>query len=303
MAEMPKVSVEQQIQNAARTYMNMLSAWGIPTTPSVQAFANKAVMEGWNSATFLAEVRKTKFYAQRFQGIRKPNGALRMSEAQYISGYESARDYAQSLGRNLPREQYALAIKNGNSPSEIRQKLEAVDKLRAYGPMYRQFGEYLQATGVTRKPPTRKDLLQFALGKGDKSWNEAFLTAQAATQVEGMGFNVDKPAEGGDIGYRGLARLAKEVETLGQSGDFTGVLAQSQKVLNAGDWKAAGLTNKDKVKLALGSREAPQIAARVIESVNVRVAALEATGNNPQMTQGPRGTQMTTGRKTDQASE
>jgi hypothetical protein len=233
----------------------------------------------------------------------RPNGTLRVSESQYLSGYEQARDYAQALGRSFSPQQYGFALKNGNSASEIRLKLEAVDKMRTYAPFYQQVSDYLQATGVTKKPPTKAQLLEFALGKGDKVWYDTVRTATAAMQIEAIGLSVGKPIEGADIGYKGLSKIAREIEVLGQQGDYTGVLAQATKVLNEGDWKAAGLTGKDKVKLALGSRDASGVAERLSAVVNARVASLTEQRANPSLQQGPLGGSQMPGANRIQATE
>src|SRR5574341_1652647 len=113
-------------QAAAAAYNSIIQGWGIPITAEVKAFVKRAVTAGWSSTQFVQNARKMKFYAQRFPGIRRGNGTLRMTESQYLSGYEQARDYAASVGRPMSRAAYGLAIKNNNSPSEIRAKLEAL---------------------------------------------------------------------------------------------------------------------------------------------------------------------------------
>jgi hypothetical protein len=208
---------------------------------------------------------------------------MRMTEAQYISGYEQARNFAASVGRNLTRDMYGMAIKNGNSPSEIQDKLDAANKLRMYRPMFRQFSDYLQATGRTKKPLEAKDMLSFIMGQGPREWHDAYRTAYAATQAENLGFDVGKPKTGADIGYRDLAKIAADIEVMGQGGDYTGVLAAADKVLPAGDWKALGLTSKDRVRLAMGApgERTAAAAKRVAQAVNVRVAQLTEPQANP----------------------
>lgn len=276
---MDPVSPQQLTKNAEATYLNLIVSWGIQLTPDVRALVSQAVKAGVSSAAFLDSVRRTKFYAQRFPGIMKPNGVMRMTEAQYISGYQSARDYAASVGRSLSPQAYGLAIKNGNSPSEIRVKTEAMDKLRTYGPVFREFSDYLQATGQAKKPLNRDDLTAFVMGQAPKEWADTWRTVYAASQAEQQGISVGKPGEGNDIGYKKLGQIAKQIEVLGSTGDFTGVLAQAQKVLSEGDLRAAGIRKQDKASLVLGGKNAPALAARLQAKVAEKVASFEDRAN------------------------
>jgi hypothetical protein len=298
----PSQAEVQAMRNLAASFQAIVVGLRIPVDAQIKTLIGRAVQGGMNSAAFMQTLRQTKTYAKRFPGIMKANGTMRMTESQYVSGYQQARDTARALGRGFSEQAYGLALKNGNSPSEIRMKLEAIDKLKSYGPLYQQFNDYLQATGLERKPLARKDLLTFIMGKGKKEWNDAYNTALVATQLEGKGFDVGKPSSGADVGYKGLAKIAKEIEVMGSSGDFSGVLAQADKVLNEGDFRSAGITRKDRVKLALGAKGAEESAARITQAVNVRVAALtEGSGN--QLAQGPRGSQLLTGKRPSQAAE
>ena len=119
----PSKAELQARANAAASFQAILTGWQIPLTPELQGLIQRAVQGGMNSAAFINTLRKTKAYAQRFSGIMRANGSMRMTESQYLSGYMQARDTARALGRYFSQQAYGAAIKNGNSPSEIKMKL------------------------------------------------------------------------------------------------------------------------------------------------------------------------------------
>ena len=292
----------QDLRNAQAAYESILTGWGIPLKPAIRTMIAGAVKQGVSTTAFIAEFRKTKLYAQRFQGIMRNDGTMRMTEAQYLSGYESARDAAAQLGRPFSREMYGLAIKNGNSVNELRDKLEAADKLKTIGPMLNDFSGYLMAIGAIKKPLTRQDSLKFILGEAPKQFYDAYRTAQAAAQVEELGFQVGKPASGADIGYRELGKIAAQMEVLGQQGDYAGLLAAATNVVGAGEWEGLGITKKDKVRLALGAPGSRDSAAKLQKAVAIKMANLEPRAN-PDIVQSSTGTQMLGGAQKQQLSE
>jgi hypothetical protein len=130
----------------------MLRAWNIPLTPAMRNLINRAVIGGMGSQQFLQVLRQTRDYARAFPGLVRKNGTLRMTESQFMSGYQTARDFAHTVGRNLSVEQYGLAIKNGNSPSEVKEKMQALDILKTNRGTLENFSEYLLAKGIVNKP-------------------------------------------------------------------------------------------------------------------------------------------------------
>jgi hypothetical protein len=271
-------------QNAIASYLNLLIQWGIPITAELRAFVEQEVRALKGSAEFMQDVRMTKFYADSFPGIMRDDGTMRMTESQYLSGYNSARDYAATLGRSLNRHAYGLAIKNGNSPSEIRAKMEALDILRTNGDVFGQFSDYLVTRGVINKPMTKGDLLAFVMKQGPKAWEQEWQTAYAASQIEATGISIGR---GEDIGYKGLQGLIKHA---GPGIDITKVdyaqLAQMvQTALPASALYQAGITKKALVALSFGGPKAVPIAQRVQDVLATYKARFEAPVE-PQLTGG-----------------
>lgn len=283
---LPKVSDAQQLANAARSFINIVTAWGIPASPEVQSFARQAVMKGWNSSMFLQEVRKTKFYALHFPGIRRQDGSQRMSESEYLSGFRSAKDYASTVGRNFSKQMYGLALKKGNSPSEIKRKVEALDVLKEHRREMTSFNEYLVATGATKKPLGKKELGAFVMGVGPKEFEDAWTTSFAAAAIERTGFmDIGKPAAGGELGYRGLEKLIKKappgLDIEGMDwGDLASVASQA---LPASRLYKMGITKKDLLKMQLKIPGSEKTAARVKLAIATAQAAASEQRANPQL--------------------
>jgi len=274
----------QDLANAMISYFNLLTGYGIAISPAMRTLVEGAVKDGLNSAAFMLALRNTKDYAEAFPGIMRADGTMRMTEAQYMAGFSSARDYASTVGRSLNKQAYGLAIKNGNSPSEIRAKIEALDILRTNSDVFGQFSDYLVTRGVINKPLTKADLLAFVMKQGPKAWEQEWQTAYAASQIEATGISIGR---GEDIGYKGLQGLIKHA---GPGIDITKVdyaqLAQMvQTALPASALYQAGITKKALVALAFGGPKAVPIAQRVQDVLATYKARFEAPVE-PQLTGG-----------------
>ncbi len=279
----------QQLANAAASYRAILTAWGLPQTSALKKLIDQAVKGGVSSQAFVEKLRTTKDYAKRFAGIMKPNGTLRMTEAQYISGYQQAKDYAGSIGRNFSPELYALAIKNGQSPSEIRFGLDTLDKLKAYGPQLAEFNDYLLTTGKIKKPLKGEDLRDFVMGRR-KDLQQEWDVANTAFMLQDVAdVNVDKPNQGGDVSYRELTGLIKHFQATG--GDLKGVdFAQMgsliANVVPKNELYGAGIRKRDIVEMMLNGKNAADITKRVQNVLDTYEAAVTEPGAQSQNQQG-----------------
>ena len=264
-------------ESAVAGYLAVLVAWGIQPTAALKRLANAAAERQMSSAWFLQQVRKTKDYAKRFPGIMTKGGVMRMTEAQYISGYQSARDYAASLGRNFSKEAYGAAMASGNSPAEMRDKLTAIDKLKSFGPQLAEFNDYLVTTGQVKKPLNRKELTDFVMGyRGDLQ--QVWKTAETAFKLQELaGVNIDKPKQGGEIGYKELSGMIKRFEALGgdvAEVDFAKMGALIGEVIPKNQLYGAGIRQKDIVDMMLSGKNAPEIMKRVQQVMDTYTAAV-----------------------------
>lgn len=267
---------------------NVVLQWGIPMTKQLSNMINRLAKQGATSAAFLGQLRKTKDYAQAFPGLRRRDGSLRMSESQYLSGYNSAKDFAASIGRPLSKGGYGMALKNGNSPSEIKAKLQADDIMKQNQEVFQEYGQYLVDTGVTKKPPSREELRKFIMKQGPKEWEQAYQTAYTASQIEkygGLGIDIGK---GDNISYHGLQKLIKQAPpgTDPTEIDWRQMARTAAEVLPASRLYGLGITKTDMIKLELGTPDAVKIESRA----KLAKATADAFGSEqravPQLTQG-----------------
>ncbi len=174
---------------------------------------------------------------------------MRMTEAQYISGYNSAKDYAATLGRSFSLHAYGLAIKNGNSPSELRDKLTALDYLKTNPQLYHNFSEYLVARGVIKKPLGQAELLQTIMHQGPEEFYKEWETAQAASALQRIGkIDVGTPKSGSDISYKALQGFQKHLQP-GQKPNFDIINAIPRSY-----WYEQGISMKALVAAVYGKR-------------------------------------------------
>jgi len=240
---------------------NVVLGWGIPLTPKLRNLFARLAKEGASSALMLQALRKTKDYAQHFPGLIRKDGTPRMSEAQYLSGYNSAKDYAASVGRTLNKAAYGMALKNGNSPSEIKAKIQATDLMKEHGATLKEFSDYLVATGQTKRPLNRQELQQFVMKQGPKAWTDAWEMAQQASALSNLGIDVGKPASGSDVSYKELNKLQAQMQP-GAEVDYQGISA-TLSALPASQLYQMGLTKKDALTVGYGGKGAATVLQRV----------------------------------------
>jgi hypothetical protein len=243
------------------------------------------VMSGMGSSTFLKQLRATKVYAQTFPGLIKKDGTLRMSEAQYIAGFQAAKDYAAQVGRNFSKGAYGMALKTGNSPSEIKTKLEALDSLKTNGALLNEFSDYLVARGVTKKPLNKQEMLAFVMKQGPKAWEQEWEIANQSAAIEKVtdgSLMVGKPKLGNDVSYKDLDALRKGLLP-GEEPDYQG-LANVMEALPASKLYKLGLNKKDALTLAYKGEGYQAIGKRAQLALGTAQAAATEQRANPQLT-------------------
>jgi hypothetical protein len=224
-----------------------------------------------------------------------------MTESQFMSGYQTARDFAHTVGRNLSVEQYGLAIKNGNSPSEVKEKMQALDILKTNKGTLENFSEYLLAKRIVNKPLQKGDLLAFVMRQGPKRWEQEWDTASQAAELARLEIDVGKPKTGSDISYKELQKLQKGLPA-GEAPDYKAIAGALQS-LPASKLYGYGLTKKDIVTLGYGGKGAKEIAEMATRALAQYRTAVTEPGAQPQLTQSGTGTQVLTGRRPVQSTE
>lgn len=266
--------VDPALQAYMNSFENILVNWQIRVSPAMRGYIEKAAKEQWSTTQFVLEFRKTKAYAQKFPGIMRKDGTLRMSESQYMTGYRSAQDAAGAVGRNFSPQMYGVALANNNSPSEIKAKINAVDRLKQYAPELQEYNQYLLQTGQIKKPLERKDLLEFTMGQR-KDLELGWQTAHAAFQMqEQAGLDVGKK---GDLAHKELQGLIKRFTALGgdiEQVDFKKMGALINDVIPKSDLYGAGITKRNIVDMMLEGKNGPEIAKRTQQILDTYQAAV-----------------------------
>jgi hypothetical protein len=95
------------------------------------------VRQGLSPEGIVAELRQTPQWKQRFPGIRRPNGELRMSEAQYLARETEYRQLLRQFGiadqlYDEPSE-VAIFFDREIDPNELRDRLVAWDTVQRSG--------------------------------------------------------------------------------------------------------------------------------------------------------------------------
>lgn len=256
------------IRNARASFMELLTSWGIPLTPAVDKFVAQAAQKQMSGDAFMRSIRKTKAYARAFPGIMQDNGTLRMSEAEYQSGFEAVKDYGASIGREMNEAEFAQALKNGNSIAEIKQKWGAIDSLLTNGATLDQFVKYRESQGLSA-PKNREDLLKFVMGMGPREWEVGYDQAVAGARAKTAGLQ---------LSFDDMKQVIGAIETsgIGDIQDITpDVYAKvADNLRHVGTMKAYGIKDKDAVLAAFGIGEKRQLVDDVVKNAE-RFAAGE----------------------------
>lgn len=270
----------QANDNTKKFFLNTLKELGIAITPNLTQLVNNAIAKKYNAENFMFYLRQTKEYHQRFTGIFRKDGTLKMSEAQYLSNLKQYENIASKAGINLNGGQLDWMFMNNVSPSEFADRAVAYSRLNRNQALYNSFRAELIQRGVKPKDITKKGLLRFILGEGNKQWYDVWqdaVTRNAATQaglavgkknaleylpqglierISGMGLSESAL-------NKGFEQLADDIANLLPDSRFFG----------------SGLTTGDFVTLRFGGKGRQAIADKVKEIQAQRNLANEPKAN------------------------
>ncbi len=263
------------IRNARASFDELLRSWGIPLTPAVDQFVAQAAQKQMSGDAFMAAIRKTKAYARAFPGIMQPNGVLRMSEAEYQAGFEAVQEYGNSIGRVMNKAEFAMALKNGNSVAEVKQKWGAIDSLLTNGAILDQFVKYRQSQGLSA-PENREDMLKFVMGLGPREWEVGYDQAVAGARAKTAGLRMS---------FDDIKQVIGAIETsgLGDIQDITPeVYAKVRDNLrHVGTMKQYGIKDKDAVLAAFGIGEKRDLVNDVVKNAEAFAAGTGRVEEDP----------------------
>ena len=284
----PSQAELQALENARATFREYLRRWGLVPTKNLLNLVEKATMSGWSSTIFLDRVRHTPEYAQKYPGIMWKDG---MTEASYLSAFNSYKNIAQTAGVDFTRNDFAKVLKRGVSAQEFTDRVAAIKSIDRWGPMWQYFSETLAARGLgPTKGLSKQQLADFVMRLGPKQWekvyDETFLTAGlervAGIQIGSEG-NPGAPSDY-KISRGELLDIVKQVESLSMGSfdpaklDYAKIGTELRK-FDINYLKNYDLTVKDIVELELGGPRAAQIAEKA-----QRVLGTQQAFQNPRAT-------------------
>lgn len=291
-------------KNNRRFFINTLKELGIPLTGNMNQLINNAIAKDYNTASFMFYLRQTKEYHRRFTGIFNKNGTMKMSESQYLSNLRQYESIASKAHINLTPRMTDWMFRNNVSPSEFADRATAYTRLRRNPDLYRAFRAELIQAGEKPAQITRKRMLRFVLGEGNRQWYDLWQDAVTRNAAISAGISVgrrnalEQLPQGLIERISGLglseSALNKGFEQLAD--DLANLLPDSQ-------FFGSGITRADLVTLRFGGRGRQEIKNRVEQVIAQRNLAGEEKAA-PQFVQtGPKKTSLSYGGLAGEAGE
>ena len=265
---------KQAMANLRASYREILRAWGLPVSKNLVNLIEKALRGMWSTTQFVDQLRHTPDYKDAYPGIRWKLG---QSEAAYLSAYTQFRDRVRDIGEGLTREEFAVLQKKGVEFEEFSLRVDALNAIDTYGPLWDQFRLELETEGIAVPGGTlgKGELTEFLMGLGSKEWERIYQRAYLTTQLEQVaGINVIQGTEtaGADfyeVTRADLLKIIKQVEALSPGGELeslTGAdfsaLGQKLREFKPDYLQRYGITAGDIVNMELGGEGAAEIAVK-----------------------------------------
>jgi len=258
------------------SYEEILRRWGMRANKNLLNLIELAMRGQWTTTQFIDNLRQTPEYKQHFRGIRWTTG---MSEAQYNSQYAAYKARAQDIGENLSRQQFGKLLKRGVSIDEFSDRVDALDAIDRYAPLWSQFQQVLELRGVNVPGGrlTKKELQKFIMGMGPAKWEKIYEEAITTTNLERVaGIEVTAPRAGevATPDSYGIMRsewldIIKQVESLTPGFEVEDISSQEWAAIGTRirDYsinylQRYGLSTRDLLEMELGGPKAAKIAER-----------------------------------------
>jgi hypothetical protein len=246
-------------RNDEAAYVNLLSGYGIPTTPNIQALIAQGVRLDWDTYAFLNALRQTPEYAREFAGIMKNDGTMRMSEEQYLANKDQYEGYAQRYGINMGPQRMAWLFGHDVDPDEFADKAQALNQLNRNKGMYDAFKRELVQAGIAKPSDVdgKKELFKFVMGEGNKEWYDLMQDASTRYQAQqaGLTFAAGKKRLYTHLGQAVIERISgKDLTDDQMAAGFAEVEETLRKVLPLSEAKLYGVSKGDAVAAAFGGK-------------------------------------------------
>lgn len=275
-------------------YKGILQEFGI-SGGNLDSLMRKAVRSGYSESEFLYFLRKTPEYRERFRGIFKKDGTMRMTEGEYLQFEFGLQTLGKSYGYKVDGQDVGEALRKGQSLESFEDRLSALQRVREYEPAMKSFVQTLRARGELPKGAKdwgKQDMYEFVTGQKDprfyRIWEEA--SARTAAYVAGIDVLDKKEAktEPGGVGYTDLRRgaIMKIIKQLPGYQTEEELAAGFQQlgdslleVLPLSEARTYGLTKQDLIKATFGGKNAARARQRVKRVIETHEAFQEDRAN------------------------
>jgi len=179
-------------KNALFSFLGTAQGMGIEITPNIRALAEEAVRKGYSTSAFLYFLRQTPEY--RASQVGSAGSAAAGREAEFKAYMDSIKSIGAQAGLDISDAQASQLFHNDVSPTEFSMRAPAVGRMQRYAPLFNAFRTELIKSGVSPKDITRKGLLEFAAGMGNKKWTDVWNDAVVRNAAFEAGIQIKKGA-------------------------------------------------------------------------------------------------------------
>ena len=276
------------------TYRGMLQDFGI-SGGNLDNLMHKAVRGGYSEGEFLYFLRKTPEYRQRFRGIFKADGTMRMTEGEWLQFEFGLQTLGKQYGYKVDAQDIGESLRKGITLESFEDRLSALQRVREYEPAIKAFQQTLKARGMLPKgfkDWDKKDMYEFVTGQKDQKFYHLWEEASARTAAFQAGIDILDKGEGkkepGGVGYTDIRRgaLMKIIkglpgyQTEEQLAEGFQQLGDSLlEVLPLSEARSFGLTKQDLIKATFGGKNAAKARQRVKRVIETHEAFQEDRAN------------------------
>jgi hypothetical protein len=180
-------------KNALFSFLGTAQGMGIEITPNIRALAEEAVRKGYSTSAFLYFLRQTPEYAAS-QAAGAAGSAAAGREAEVRAYIDAIQNIGAQAGLDISDAQARELFQQDVSPTEFSMRAPAVARMRRYAPLFTAFRKELIQAGIPAKDVTRKSLLEFAAGMGNKKWADIWQDAVTRNAALEAGIQIKKAA-------------------------------------------------------------------------------------------------------------
>ena len=273
----PSLAQARALERLRASFQEILRRWGFRPDKNLMNLMEQGVRRMWSTTQFMDQLRHTPEYRKQFKGITWRTG---MTEGQYLSAYAQYKARAADIGEKITKKEFGKLLKRGVDFNEFSDRVNAIQSIDQYSPLWKQFQFELEAAGV-RAPGgdlTKKELADFVMGLGSKKWETIWQRAFLISSLERVaGIEVVEPRKGEEatpdsysLMRKDVLQILRQVEALNPGRDLEKELASrdfaalGQKLRSFGMQylQRYGLETKDIVTMELGGPNAAKIAEK-----------------------------------------